>query len=109
MGRREHANAGRPSVRAWAESPSHYLVAPAARPDALRAWIRSCRVARKLPKDEPAGKEAEVRVVGLDIHRVFAGAVMLDGVRIKGHPGQRGQKGTACAYNPTRTRIEEKR
>src|ERR1700691_337379 len=83
MGRREHASAGRPSVRAWAESPSHYLVAPAARPDALRARIRSCRVARKLPKGEPAGKEAEVRVVGLDIHRVFAAAVMPDGGRIK--------------------------
>ena len=83
MGRREHASAGRPPFRAWAESPSRYLVAPAARPDALRARIRSCRVARKLPKSEPAGEEAEVRVVGLDIHRVFAEAVMLDGVRIK--------------------------
>jgi hypothetical protein len=59
MGCREHASAGRPSVRAWAESPSHYLVAPAARPDALRARIRSCRVARELPKGQPAGKEAE--------------------------------------------------
>ncbi len=49
MGHREHASAGRPTFRPWAASPSHYLAAPAARPDALRARIRSCRVARQLP------------------------------------------------------------
>ena len=49
MGRREHVSAGRPTLKPWAASPSLYLAAPAARPDALRARIRSCRVARRLP------------------------------------------------------------
>ena len=49
MGHREHASAGRPTHEPWAASPSLYLAAPAARPDALRARIRSCRVARRLP------------------------------------------------------------
>ena len=52
LGRREHVSAGRPTLRPWAESPSLYLAAPAARPDALRARIRSCGVARQLPYDK---------------------------------------------------------
>ena len=48
-GHREHASAGRPTLERWAASPSRYLAAPAARPDALRARIRRCRVARQLP------------------------------------------------------------
>src|SRR5215213_2928768 len=72
-------SAGRPPFRPWAESPSRYLAAPAARPDAPRARIRSCRVARRLPEGEQRGTGGKpVRVVGLDIHRVFAEAVMLD-------------------------------
>ena len=47
-GRREHVSAGRPTLEPWAESPSRYLAAPAVRPDAPRARIRSCRVARTL-------------------------------------------------------------
>src|SRR5829696_3480547 len=78
MGHREHASAGRPTLEPWAASPSRYLAAPAARPDAPRARIRSCRVARRLPWITTAGGGRPMRVVGLDIHRVFAEAVMLD-------------------------------
>lgn len=49
MGRREHVKCGQADGKRWAASPSLYLAAPAARPDALRARIRSCRVARRLP------------------------------------------------------------
>src|SRR3712207_984470 len=83
MGHREHASAGRPTLEPWAESPSLYLAAPAARPGAPRARIRSCRVARRLPRGEPeAGGGGPVRIVGLDIHRVFGEAVMLDGGKV---------------------------
>ena len=34
QGHREHASAGRPTLEPWAVSPSLYLAAPAARPDA---------------------------------------------------------------------------
>ena len=79
MGCREHVSAGRPTLEPWAESPSRYLAAPAARPDALRARIRSCRVTRRLPDVNSEAEEVKrMRIVGLDIHRVSAEAVMLD-------------------------------
>src|SRR5687767_12130509 len=43
-----------------------------------RARIRGCRVARQLPGITTASGGGSMRVVGLDIHRVFAEAVMLD-------------------------------
>src|SRR6516165_9857747 len=43
-------------------------------PDALRARISRCRVARDLPL-ERSRTEWEMRIIGLDIHRAFAEAV----------------------------------
>src|SRR5215212_11385507 len=75
-------SAGRPSDGSEPRARTRYLAAPATRPDAPRARIRSCRVARRLPlvHSEPGGVGA-MRVVGMDIHRVFAEvAALLDGV-----------------------------
>src|SRR5215217_5254441 len=73
--------AGRPK-RHEPRARARYLAAPATRPDAPRARIRRCRVARRLPPShhEPRGGDA-MRVIGMDIHRVFAEVVaLLDGV-----------------------------
>jgi hypothetical protein len=71
------------------KSPSRYLVAPAARSDVLRARIRLAVLFARFRKLNQQTRRQRVRVVGLDIHRVFAKAVMLDGVKIKrlGHVG----------------------
>src|SRR5215217_7479223 len=72
--------AGRPN-RHEPRARARYLAAPATCPDAPRARIRSCRVARRLPlvHAEPGGGGA-MRVIGMDIHRVFAEvAALLDG------------------------------
>ncbi len=83
VGHWEHASAGRPTLEPWAASPSLYLAAPAARPDALRARIRSCRVpAGSRLVGTVRGAGTAMRIIGLDIHRVFAEAVMLDDRKI---------------------------
>jgi hypothetical protein len=69
MGRGEHASADGPTFRPWAVSPIRYLTAPCGSPDALRARIRNCRVARRLPWGEQRGKGG--KPVRLDIHRVL--------------------------------------
>src|SRR3712207_7629315 len=67
-------SAGRPSDGSEPRARARYLAAPATRPDAPRARIRSCRVARRLPSvhHEQGGGGGAMRVVGMDIHRVFA-------------------------------------
>ena len=57
------------------------MAAPATRPDAPRARIRSRRVARRLPlRRRQQAEEDGLRVIGMDIHRVFAEVVaLLDG------------------------------
>src|SRR5918998_4693212 len=75
-------SAGRPSDGSEPRVRARYMAAPATRPDALRARIRSCRVARRLPPEhhERGGGFGGMRVIGMDIHRVFAEAVaLLDG------------------------------
>src|SRR3712207_6071298 len=75
-------SAGRPSDGSEPRARARYLAAPATRPDAPRARIRSCRVARQLPllHHERGGGHGAMRVIGMDIHRVFAEAVaLLDG------------------------------
>src|SRR3712207_1052643 len=74
--------AGRPSDGSEPRARARCLAAPATRPDAPRARIRSCRVARRLPlvHHERGGGHGAMRVIGMDIHRVFAEAVaLLDG------------------------------
>src|ERR671920_1100072 len=73
--------AGRPN-RHELRARARYLAAPATCPDALRARIRSCRVARQLPPyHHELGGGGVMRVIGMDIHRVFAEVVaLLDGV-----------------------------
>src|SRR3712207_626871 len=75
-------SAGRPSDGSEPRARARYLAAPATRPDAPRARIRSCRVARPLPPvhRERGGGHGAMRVIGMDIHRVFAEAgALLDG------------------------------
>ena len=57
------------------------MAAPATCPDALRARIRRCCVARQLPlRRQLQTEEDGLRVIGMDIHRVFAEVVaLLDG------------------------------
>src|ERR687893_178054 len=72
--------AGRPK-RHEPRARARYMAAPATRPDAPRARIRSCRVARRLPlRHRQQAEEDGLRIVGMDIHCVFAEAVaLLDG------------------------------
>src|SRR3712207_323079 len=74
-------SAGRPSDGSEPRARARYMAAPATRPDAPRARIRSCRVARQLPlRRRPRIEEDGLRVIGMDIHRVFAEVVaLLDG------------------------------
>src|ERR671911_182202 len=69
--------AGRPK-RHEPRSRARYMAAPATCPDAPRARIRSCRVARRLPlRRQQQAEEDGLRVIGMDIHRVFAEVVAL--------------------------------
>src|SRR5918912_1220410 len=73
--------AGRPSKHE-PRARARYMAAPATRPDAPRARIRSCRVARRLPRRRrrQQAEEDGLRVIGMDIHRVFAEvAALVDG------------------------------
>jgi len=106
IGRWEHASAGRPTLEPWAASPSRYLAARAARPDALRARIRSCRVpaGSLLLAIRPKEHGEMIRIIGLDIHRVFAEAVMLDDGKLTrlGRIGMtRKTFGSICAHADT--------
>src|SRR5690606_24595349 len=55
------------------------MAALATRPVALRARIRSCRVAHWLPRLFNSVEGQLMRVVGLDMHRTFAEVVFLEG------------------------------
>src|SRR4029453_11094048 len=69
--------AGRPK-RHEPRARARYMAAPATWPDAPRARIRSCRVARRLPlRRRQQAEEDGLRVIGMDIHRVFAEVVAL--------------------------------
>src|ERR687886_1471013 len=70
-------SAGRPSDGSEPRVRARYMAAPATRPDALRARIRNCRVDRQLPllHHERGGGYGAMRVIGMDIHRVFAEVV----------------------------------
>src|SRR3712207_8788755 len=69
--------AGRPK-RHEPRARARYMAAPATCPDAPRARIRSCRVARRLPlRRRQQAEEDGLRVIGMDIHRVFAEVVAL--------------------------------
>src|SRR3712207_1605116 len=75
-------SAGGPSDGSGPRARARHPAAPATRPDAPRARIRICRVARRLPPvhHEQGGGGGAMRVVGMDIHRAFAEAVaLLDG------------------------------
>jgi transposase len=49
-------------------------------PDALRARIRLCRVARRLLfDDERQRRSTDMAIIGMDIHRAFAEAVAVEG------------------------------
>src|SRR3954447_22313688 len=58
-----------------------YLTAPATSPVVLRARIRSCRCPRA-PADEqpphPVSKGADVRWIGLDVHRDFCEVAIVE-------------------------------
>src|SRR3712207_288627 len=69
--------AGRPK-RHEPRARARYMAAPATCPDAPRARIRSCRVARRLPlRRRQQAEEDGLRIIGMDIHRVFAEVVAL--------------------------------
>src|SRR5918995_5366410 len=71
-------SAGRPSDGSEPRVRARYMAAPATRPDAPRARIRSCRVARRLPlRRRQQAEEDGLRIIGMDIHRVFAEVVAL--------------------------------
>src|ERR1700748_2035569 len=76
MGRREHKGAGRPPTNTGLRARSRYMAALATCPDAPRARISRCRVARELPCKRARTKCSGMRMIGLDIHRAFAEAVI---------------------------------
>src|SRR5262249_46057390 len=54
---------------------------PATEPTAPRARIRFCRRARPIPRAKRAARRAEVRSIGIDVHRSFAQiAIVKDGI-----------------------------